>query len=58
MKTAKNNKLSFERNVIAELDLNAMKSIMGGADTNDGPTTFICGDCVVVTRQLGHLNHL
>lgn len=58
MKTKNTNKLSFERSAIAELDLKAMKSIMGGGDTNDGPTTFVCGDCVVVTRQLGHLNNL
>ncbi|MBN9283333.1 MULTISPECIES: class I lanthipeptide [Flavobacterium] len=56
MKTQETNKLAFKRNAIVELDMTAMRKIAGGADTNDGPTTFICGDCVVVTRQLGHLN--
>lgn len=46
MKTQVTNKLAFQTNAIAELDLATMNQVIGGA------TTFICGDCVVITSRI------
>ncbi len=46
MKTHVKNKLAFQSNAVVELDLAAMNQVNGGA------TTFVCGDCVVVTSRI------
>jgi len=46
MKTQATNKLAFQSNAIVELDLATMNQVNGGA------TTFVCGECVVVTSRI------
>jgi len=46
MKTQITNKLVFQSNAVAELDVTTMHQVIGGA------TTFICGDCVVITTRI------
>lgn len=46
MKTQVTNKLAFKSNAVIELDLATMNQVIGGA------TTFICGDCVVITSRI------
>ncbi len=46
MKTQATNKLAFQSSAVAELDLATMNQVNGGA------TTFICGDCVVITTRI------
>jgi hypothetical protein len=46
MKTQATNKLAFQSSAVAELDLEVMNQVNGGA------TTFICGDCVVITTRI------
>lgn len=46
MKTQETNKLVFKTNAIVTLDAAAMDNVIGGA------TTFVCGDCVVITTRI------
>jgi len=46
MKTQQTNKLVFQSNSVVELDIVSMGQVIGGA------TTFICGDCVVITSRI------
>ncbi|WP_347067040.1 hypothetical protein [Flavobacterium sp. WV_118_3] len=46
MKTQVTNKLVFQSNAVAELDVTTMHQVIGGV------TTFICGDCVVITSRI------
>ncbi|WP_168732810.1 hypothetical protein [Flavobacterium supellecticarium] len=46
MKTQATNKLAFQSNAVVELDLEVMNQVNGGA------TTFVCGECVVVTSRI------
>ncbi|MBN9283337.1 MULTISPECIES: hypothetical protein [Flavobacterium] len=55
MKKANKETLLFKKSVITELDLIFMNEIVGGGDTNNGQTTLICGDCVLVPGPIRNL---
>ncbi|MEO4003933.1 class I lanthipeptide [Flavobacterium sp. CAU 1735] len=58
MKKATNSKLHFKKNDIAELSQVTMRQIAGGGDTNNGQTTLICGDCILVPGPIRNITKL
>lgn len=48
MKTQETNKLVFKTNAIVTLDNAVMENVIGGA------TTFVCGECVVITSRINN----